>query len=350
MMVLSIGGTNSKTTYNGCDESSVYFEGFFSTDPDTCVPNECTPKTTAELQDLGYTADQADLDTKAGYGAIGCASGWEQTDPNAAPSIACRQHGGDFELSGCRRQEPGPDPCGECYNECHNFNDDESCYTNCDNTACAPTHAEVQEDCPQQVSDCEADSTCAAELGNMFSAWTTGARPRPTQSGLFNELAICMFTEGDDECEHEIRNCWFDDDCFQEVENSKTPSPGNANVEGMASCFFGQESCDAYACWLDDGCRYLEFELHEQLAPWECQDNCWDDYDYENHDDAVYDAATACMYACDHAYDRAYRNATAGVGPEARVLYELLDDCRLHMYNMTGPPEREDGDDGPPEW
>ena len=97
---------------------------------------------------------------------------------------------------------------------------------------------------------------CAVELGTMFSAWATGARPRPTQSDLFNELAICMFdyelSDNDYECEHEIRNCWLDDDCFQEVE-SKNPSPGNTHVEDVMSCFFAEESCDPTACWLDDG-------------------------------------------------------------------------------------------------
>ena len=76
--------------------------GFFSSDPDTCVANTCTPKTTAQLRDLGYTATRVNRDTKIEYGTIGCASGWEQANPNVDPSIWCRSNNGNFELRGCR--------------------------------------------------------------------------------------------------------------------------------------------------------------------------------------------------------------------------------------------------------
>ena len=190
---------------------------------------------------------------------------------------------------------------------------------------------------------------CAVELGNMFSAWATGARPRPTTSDLFNELAICMITEDDDLCADEIRACWFDDECDREMLKSGTPSPGNANVEGVMSCFFAEEPCDSYACWLDDGCRYLDFEVHDLLDdPRHCFEPCWTTY--ESGDYVDYDGFVACEDGCNHAYDIAYHNATAGVGAEARALHALLDDCRQNMYNTTGSPEREDGDDGVPEW
>ena len=223
----------------------------------------------------------------------------------------------------------GVDPSGPMGMECH-----EGCES--DPAVCVggwPARDQIQEYCPQHLSDCELDETCMGEFYDMFELMLEAgpdafmsARP---QSELFNELAVCVIGKGEDVCASEIRGCWHDDSCHSDMESPSVPTPGNPLMDAVMGCRFARDPCDPYACWLDEGCSYVEFALGEELK-W-CSDQCWVAYENSGQTEHAANAANACEVACHHEYEGVVHEwLDEGLSPESLALFELLRECRQH--------------------
>ena len=241
-----------------------------------------------------------------------------------------------------------PSPCDMCHGTCSDADDADACHRGCENTACAPTTASLEEDCPSQMAACTGDPSgqCQTALDDMLAAYATGARASPGTSDLFTDVALCMFTKGDPNCATETRDCFLDGDCLLQMHAMETapPEPGNGLLEGetcfsrfdrlpllanqkkyllsaMMSCFMHApgEPCGAseHACWLDDGCRPLMWP-----EPPDC-----------GHDDA------ACMAAWE-----ADLETQINALPDS-TLFRTMEACRNEHDDHS-----RDEEEGPPEW
>ena len=227
----------------------------------------------------------------------------------------------------------GVDPSGPRGMECH-----QGCES--DPEVCVggwPARDQIREYCPQHLSDCELDETCMGEFYDMFEPMLEAgpdafmsARPR---SELFNELAVCVIGKGEDVCASEIRDCWHDDSCHSDMESPSVPTPGNSTLmDAVMGCRFARDPCDPYACWLDEGCSYVEFGLSDNLNL--CYDQCHVEYENSGHmEDFGHAANQACQGGCEQEYEGALQDATGEQGslsPESLALFELLSECRQH--------------------
>ena len=276
-------------------------------------------------------------------GSVGCSG----DDPMmaCAPTFWCNADGA---CESVLRDGGTPSPCDMCHGTCSDADDADACHRGCENTACAPTTASLEEDCPSQMAACAGDPSgqCQTALDDMLAAYATGARASPGTSDLFTDVALCMFTKGDPNCATETRDCFLDGDCLLQMHAMETapPEPGNGLLEGetcfsrfdrlpllanqkkyllsaMMYCFIHENSgpCGAseHACWLDDGCRPLMWP-----EPPDC-----------GHDDA------ACMAAWE-----ADLETQINALPDS-TLFRTMEACRNEHDDHS-----RDEEEGPPEW
>ena len=154
-----------------------------------------------------------------------------------APTFWCNADGA---CESVLRDGDTPSPCDMCHGTCSDADDADACHRGCENTACAPTMASLEEDCPSEMAMCTGDPSgeCQTALGDMLAAYATGGRASPGTSDLFTDVALCMFTKGDPNCATETRDCFLDGDCLPLMHAMETtpPEPGNGLLEGE-TCF-----------------------------------------------------------------------------------------------------------------